>query len=499
MSQYRVDISQQNTLNEETLDPSNWDELRSLGHQMLDEMLDYLATVRTRPVWQPVPEEIKNHFKAALPINPVEPMQVYEEFKQYVLPYPTGNIHPRFWGWVMGTGTPIGMLADMLAAGINAHVAGYDQAATFVEEQVIAWLAELMAMPAQTSGLLVSGATIANLIGLATARNIKAGFNLREQGLQGNEKPQLVLYGSTETHSWAQKAVELLGLGNEAFRRIPVDDNFQIDMDLLCESICLDRAKGRRPFCVIGNAGTVNTGAIDDLNTLASICRNEDLWLHVDGAFGALAALSPKLKPLVAGIEKADSLAFDLHKWGYLPYGVACVLVLDSDAHQRSFSVTPSYLTKMSRGIAAKPLYFADLGIELSRSFRALKVWMSFKTHGVNAYARLIEQNVEQAHYLYQLIETQPLLEALAPAPSNIVCFRFRSDALDNLQLNRLNQEILLQVQESGLAIISSTMIGEKFALRVANTNHRSLRSDFELLVQAIVSIGQTLLGDGLN
>ncbi|MGH7535047.1 MAG: pyridoxal phosphate-dependent decarboxylase family protein [Gemmatimonadales bacterium] len=471
----------------ETLDPADWDELRTLGHQMVDDMMEYLATVRERPVWRSVPPAVKAALAAPVPLDPADAAAVYQEFRRDILPYPTGNIHPRFWGWVMGTGTPLAMLADMLASGMNPHLAGYDQSAALVERQVIAWLGELFGMPAGSSGLLVSGGSMANLVGLTAARNTRAGFDLRELGLQAPGAPSLTFYGSRETHSWARKAAELVGLGNGAFRRIPVDAEYRIGLAALREAIAADRSAGHRPFCVIGNAGTVNTGATDDLAALARICREEGLWFHVDGAFGAFAALAPSLREIVAGMEQADSLAVDLHKWGYLPFEVGCVLVRDPTAHRAAFTITSSYLDATPRGIVAGGLPFADLGLQLSRGFRALKVWMSLKTHGTRTLGRLVEQNVSQARYLRDRVEADPRLELLAPVPLNVVCFRFFDPALDPAALNAVNQEVLVRIQESGLAVPSSTVLDGRFALRVAITNHRSRLEDFDLLVEAVV------------
>jgi aromatic-L-amino-acid decarboxylase len=484
---------------EETLDPADWQDLRKLGHQMLDDMLTYLETVRERPVWQPIPDDVKQHFKAPLPLEPEDDASVYADFQNNILPFPMGNIHPRFWGWVMGNGSPLAMLADMLASGLNPNMGGGNHIGNHVEAQVIDWCKEMMGFPSSASGLLVSGGSMANLVGLAVARNTKAEFDLRQEGL-GAAPRRMVLYGSREAHSSIEKAVELLGLGKDSLRLIPVNQDYEIALAALEQAIAADRAAGLQPFCVIGNAGTVNTGAIDNLEGLANICERENLWFHVDGAFGACAALSPELRPLVAGMDKADSLAFDLHKWMYLPFEIGCVLVRREEDHRRAFSLTPEYLAHGGdRGLASGSIWFSDYGVELTRGFRALKAWMSIKANGIQKFGRLIQQNVEQACYLSQLVDATPEIQCMAPTPLNIVCFRFKVNGLNDEALNALNQELLIRLHESGIAVPSYTTLDGRYALRVAITNHRSRREDFDILIDAVVKLGNELIAESAH
>lgn len=489
-------------MNHITLDPATpeeWREFSTLAHTMLDDMLTHLASLADKPAWQSVPPHVQTALKEPLPHEGEGAEAVYKQFKENVLPYPNGNLHPRFWGWVQGTGTPLGMMADMLASGMNPHLAGFNQAPTLVEHQVVEWLAELLGMPSGTSGVMASGGTVANIIGLTVARNAKAGWNVREEGMQTFSEVQkpLTMYCSAETHSWVQRGVEILGLGNKSLRRISVDAAYRMNIEELRTAIREDRANGFQPICVIGTAGTVNTGATDDLTALADLCAEESLWFHVDGAFGAIAAISDVLKPIVKGMERADSIGFDLHKWLYLPFECACVLVRDAELHEKTFSMTPSYIAPMERGVIAGGLPFAGRGFDLTRGFKALKAWMSLKAHGVNTFARLIEQNVEQAQYLERTINAQADLELCAPVPMNIVCFRYhpsKNESHRSLeQLNALNQEILLRLQESGRAVVSSTVLQGRYVLRAAIVNQRSTMADFDELVLAVVEIGSAV------
>lgn len=257
------------------------------------------------------------------------------------------------------------------------------------------------------------------------------------------------------------------------------------------------RLTGKVPICVIGNAGTVNSGAIDDLSAIAEFCRAQDLWFHVDGAFGAIAAITPALRPLLRGMEQADSLAFDLHKWMCMPYDVGCALVRWPEKHRAAFGYQAAYLDSQGRGLTAGPIWFSQYGLELSRGFRALKVWFCLKTYGLKAYQAMVEQNVAQAQYLGELINADPRLELLAPVSLNVVCFRFKGGIENEARLNAINKEILLRVQESGVAAPSSTVMAGCFAIRAANVNNRSRREDFEILVREVIRFGEEIVREG--
>jgi glutamate/tyrosine decarboxylase-like PLP-dependent enzyme len=486
-----------------TFDPTTdaeWEELGALGRRMLGEMLDHLQRLPEQPAWRQMPDEIAASFDEPLPMTGVGNDSAYRAFVDRVLPYRNGNYHPRFFGWVQGNGTPYAMLADMLASGLNAHLAGFNHAPALVERQVVKWFAELMGMP-NASGLFVTGGTMANTLGMAVARYAagrKANVEVRRLGVQAwpgeSATAPFVFYGSTETHGWATKAAEWLGLGDRAFRRVPVDAEYRIDLLALDRQIADDRASGLQPFCIIGTAGTVNTGATDDLVAIADICARESLWFHVDGAFGAMLKLSPKLAHIVDGLERADSVGFDLHKWGSMPFDNACVLIRDAALHHEAFRTTASYLPTTTRGVSAGGVYFAERGLDLTRSFKALKTWMSLKADGIEKHARIIEQNVDQLQYLVRRVQQDERLELLAPAPLNIACFRFVDAALDDTALDSLNQELLLRLQERGIAVPSSTTINGRFALRVAHVNHRTTWADIDVVIDAVSAIGGELL-----
>lgn len=484
---------QTDVLMEETLDPGDWQAMRALGHRMLDDALDYLETLRDRAPWRHAPPHVKAHFDGAPPSEPEAPEEVYREYAEYIRPYQVGNNHPRFWGWVVGTGTVMGMYADLLAASTDAISGnGAYQSANYVELQVLDWCKALLGYPAEASGLLTSGGSASNLMGLAVARNARAGFDLRGRGMRAAPR-QMIIYSSEEAHSSIQKAVELLGFGNDALRRVPVNELMQIDVAALKAAIRQDWEAGLLPLCVVGAAGTTNTGSIDDLPRLADICAEEGLWFHVDGAFGAWTAIAPKYKHLVAGMERADSLAFDLHKWMYLPYPIGCILVRNATEHENAFCLEPTYLAhgEGDRGITGVDVpWLSDYGFELSRGFQALKAWMTIKEHGTDRYGRLIQQNIDQAYNLAQRVDAAPELELALPVALNVVCFRYTRPGLSDVALDHVNKQIEIEIQERGIAVASIVNLRARNYLHVAITNHRTRRGDLDLLVREVIRIG---------
>jgi glutamate/tyrosine decarboxylase-like PLP-dependent enzyme len=476
---------------EETLDPRDWADMQALSRRIVDDAIGYLKDVRDRPPWREMPAEVRAFFSAPLPRGPAPLADVYGDVARNVMAYPMGNIHPRFWSWYMGSSNFTGALGDFLAAIQGSNLGGGNHAAGLMDSQVVDWCKEMVGFPASASGTLVSGGSMANIIGLTVARNVKAGVDVRERGVGAIPRP-LRFYASDQVHSCHRKAMEALGLGNRALRRIPTDAGLRIDIDALKTAIAEDREAGFKPACVIGTAGTVNTGAVDDLQALARAATEEDLWFHVDGCIGALIAIAPESRSLVAGIEQADSIALDPHKWLHAPFEAGCALVRDASAHRNTFAVTPEYLESAPRGLASGEWLF-DYGLQTSRGFRALKIWMALKEHGVEKFGRLIDQNIAQARYLTRLVEAEPALELMAPTTINIASFRHRLAGASEERLKAFNTEIMLRLQEEGIAVLSDTTVRGRHCLRVAITNHRTRRDDLDLLVAEMLRLGREI------
>ena len=473
------------TPRDSTLDPEDWSEVRRLGHELLDDLIDQLSTVGEGRVWTPVPPEVRARLEQPAASLPTDLPTVLDELRRDILPYATGNTHPRWFGWVHGTGTVEGALAELVAGFMNCNVGGRDHAAVHVERQVIRWLADLFGFPADSSGLLVSGTSVATIIGLAVARENAAPGEIRRGGVAAAPGP-LVAYASDGAHVSVRKAMELLGLGGDSLRR--VNDN------ALEKMIATDREAGLHPFCVVGTAGSVTTGAIDDLGALADICSGHGLWFHVDAAFGGALILSERLRPRLAGIERADSLAFDLHKWMHAPYDAGCVLVRDAELHRSTFSADRNYLSRFERGAGAGHPWFTDFGPELSRGFRALKVWVTLRTHGLDRLGAMVEKNCEQATWLAGRIKDSESFHLAAPTSLNIVCFQAEVPAGAGIDSDDLNREIVMRMQERGIAVPSSAEIDGRLCIRVAITNHRTRREDLEIFLAAIEEIRREIV-----
>ncbi|MFC4670199.1 pyridoxal phosphate-dependent decarboxylase family protein [Seohaeicola nanhaiensis] len=472
----------------ETLDPADWAAFRARAHAMLDAAVDRMEGGGEGPVWRMPTEALKAAFDVALPVEGLGAGAVDAQIAA-LLPFGVGNTHPRFFGWVHGSGTPSQLVAEMAASAMNANLGGREHGAIHVEKQVIRWCREIFGFPAEASGLIVSGTSMATIVALKAAREARLGVEARRQGIGA---ARLVGYTSALAHGCTDRAFDMLGLGSAALRRVPVDASGGMDLDALRVRIAEDRASGLEPFVIVGTAGSVDLGTFDDLDALADLAAQEGLWFHVDGAFGALAVLDPGLKPRVNGIERADSLAFDFHKWLHVTYDAGCVLIRDEAAHRQAFSDRPRYLKGAERGLAAGNPWPVDYGPELSRTFRALKVWAQLAEHGTARLGRMIAKNCRQASYLGDLVAADPALELLAPVTLNICCFRYRSEG----DADALNDEIVIRLQEAGIAAPSTTTVEGMKAIRVNITNHRTRASDLDLLVEAVRRIGAEILAE---
>ena len=451
---------------------------------MLDDMLEHLQTIRERPVWQPIPAPLRAQFRQPLPPQPTPLSAVHARFMESVLPYAAGNSHPGFFGWVNGGGSAVGMLAEMLAAGLNANLGGRDQMPLEVERQVLQWVRELFQFPDSASGLFVTGTSIANFIAVLVARTRTLGVAVRRDGL-GISDQQLVAYTSASAHGCVAQAFELAGIGSAALRRIPVNAAFQMDCTALEDAIAADRSAGLLPFFVAATAGTVDVGAVDDLTRIAAIAARNQLWFHVDGAYGALGMLAADVAPKLAGITLADSIAFDFHKWGQVPYDAGFILVRDGAQHYQTFAAPAAYLQRDTRGLAAGSPWPCDFGPDLSRGFRALKTWFTISVFGADQLGLMISTTCSLAREFAARISAQPELELMAPVALNIVCFRYRC-----AQPDQVNRQIVIDLQESGIAAPSTTTIGGQLVIRVAIVNHRTRTQDLDDLLLATLNYG---------
>jgi aromatic-L-amino-acid/L-tryptophan decarboxylase len=468
------------------------DEIRRIGYQVVDLIAEHLHDLPAEPVFVPVPPELGTAFlNEPVPTDGRAPEAILDLFKATVEPYPFGNGHPRFFGWVNSPPTVMGIFADALAAAMNPSCAGGNHAAIYVEHQVINWFKQLLGYPAEASGLLVSGGSMAALTALTVARHAKCGFDVRGQGLR-QASSQLVFYKTHEGHGCHQKAIELLGIGSNHIRTIDHDEGWRMRPSALAARIVADRRDGLTPIAVIASAGTVNTGAIDPLADIADVCAEHDVWLHVDGAYGAPAILTPQYEGVLSAISRADSIALDPHKWLCVPVEAGLVLIRHADAQRRAFSLVPAYLrTDGSLTGVGGPPWFSEYGFQQTRGFRALKVWMSLLHHGVSGYREAITQTLDLAAALADMLRSSDDFEVCEPQGLGIVCFRLRpaNPAEDSApRLDSLNQAVLERLQLGGDAFLSSTVLNGVFWLRACILNPRTSRDDLHALLRALRS-----------
>lgn len=470
-----------------TLDPEDWESFRRDAHAMLDDAIDFVRDLRSGPVWRPMPPEVRGTFDEPLPIEPTPMGRVHDEFRSRVLPYSSGNSHPLFLGWVQGGGSPVGMMAELLAAAMNSNLGGRDHAPIEVERQIVRWMRALFGLPESASGVLVTGTSLANWMAVVIAKTAALGRATRASGLTA-DAPRLRAYTSIAAHQCVTRALELSGLGSDALVKLPVDAEHRLDVAALQAAIGADRARGLAPFLVVASAGTVDIGAIDDLDAVADVAAKERLWFHADAAFGAFCALSPKLAPRVEALSRTDSLACDFHKWPQVPYDAGMLLVRDGGAHAAAFAGDAAYLARGTRGLSAGAPWPTDFGPDLSRGFRALKVWFTLKTYGTRRLGEVVQTTCDLAKHLEARVRREPELELLAPVALNIVCFRYRHEDAD-----RINGDIVVALQESGVAAPSTTRVAGALAIRVAIVNHRCRARDLDRVVDEVLARGRAM------
>ncbi|MFJ7906885.1 pyridoxal phosphate-dependent decarboxylase family protein [Kitasatospora sp. NPDC096204] len=470
-------------------------DFRRAAHATADLVSDYLAELPGRPVWQPMDEAARRALlDAPLPAEGRPLDELVGAIGRDVLPYPMGNGNPRFFGWVNSAPAPAGVLATLAASAMNPSSAGGDHADVHLERAVVRWIAELVGFPHPAGGgLLTSGTSMATIVCLAAARNRaahRAGRDVREEGLAG--LPPLVGYVTGETHSCVRKAAELLGLGSRHLRTVATGPDGRLDTADLRAAVERDRAAGLLPFLVVASAGTVGAGAVDEFGPIADLCEEQGLWLHVDGAYGAFGRLDPAIADRYAGLERADSLALDPHKWLGVPVDCGCALVRDTEELRGTFSLVPSYLRDESAGALG---WFSEYGTEQTRPFRALKVWATIAHKGRTGLAQDIAHCTALARRLGELVEADEELELLTEVQTSIVAFRHRAPGLDDAARDALNRDLPVAVQRRGRVFVTGARLGAAEMLRACLLNAATTEDDLHLLLAEVKAAAAELLG----
>jgi glutamate/tyrosine decarboxylase-like PLP-dependent enzyme len=470
------------------------DDFRAIGHRLVDRIADFLDSLPTRPVTRgESPQAIRNtlHSSRLLPDLGTDPAQLMDRAADLLFDHSLFNSHPRFWGYITASAAPIGILGDFLASAVNQNTGAWflSPMGSEIEAQTVRWIAELLGFPTSCGGILVSGGNMANIVCLLAARQAKASWDVRASGLNGNKR--LLIYCSKETHTWVQKAADMAGIGTENIRWIRTGKDLSMDTVQLQSQIQADKEAGDRPFIVIGTAGSVSTGAIDNLPEIAKICREEDVWFHVDGAYGGFAAMLPDASPELRGLSEADSVAVDPHKWLYAPLEAGCALVRDPEKLREAFAYHPPYYH-----FGVEAINYLDYGPQNSRGLRALKVWLALQHVGRKGYEQMLGDDIQLAKRLHELVAQEPELEAFIHSLS-ITTFRYVPSDLKSGNektseyLNQLNTELLTRLQNSGEAYVSNAVIDGKFCLRACIVNFRTSLEDIEALPEIVLRIGR--------
>ncbi|SFE38898.1 pyridoxal phosphate-dependent decarboxylase family protein [Thermoflexibacter ruber] len=470
------------------------EQFQQLLQQASDILLTWYAHIgkgKTYP--NASPEEIQAVFDEALPMTSQNPADLLQTIAHKVFQYSNKNIYPHYYGYITGGGNQAAILAEMLRNGLNQNNLKWHSAPanTEIEKIVLRWIAEMVGYSSDAGGVLTSGGAFANFLALAVARKIKSPINIAEEGLYAC--PPMTIYVSEEGHSSVDKAVDMLGLGKKYLRKIPVNQDFEIDTNALEKQIVADKQAGLLPICVVGIVGTTNTGASDDLEALANLCEKYDLWFHIDAAYGGFVAALESYKYQFKGMEKADSMIINPHKWLYVPFESACVYVKNRNHLKQTYSLIPSYLQLDIGNDSRTDLM--EYNLQLTKDFKALKIWMTLKTYGVKQLTEAIEQDILKAKYLASKIEESADFELLAPVPMSIVCFRYvgnkEKKKEDIVFYNHLNQQILREIEKDGRVFLAGTQIKGKTALRVCCINHRRTYEDIDYLFEVLREIGQ--------
>jgi len=473
----------------------NGEEFRTLGHALVDRIAGFLDSLPQRKVTTgESPTEIREVLDAerTLPRRGADPAQLLDRAADLLMNHSLFNGHPRFWGYITSSAAPLGALGELLVAAVNPNVGAWllSPMASEIEAQTIRWVAEMLGYPATCAGLFVSGGNMANFVCFLAARQAFGEKNVRVQGMGGT---RLRTYCSKDTHTWIQKAADIAGLGTDSIRWIATDGKLRMDVAALREQVLEDRTAGETPFLVIGNAGSVSTGAIDPLPELAEVCREFNLWFHVDGAYGGVAAVLPDAPAELAGLHLADSVAVDPHKWLYAPLEAGCALVRDAEKLRSAFAYHPPYYH-----FGTEAINYFDLGPQNSRGFRALKVWLALQQVGCDGYIQMIAKDIRLAKEMFRRIGEYEALERLTQSLS-ITTFRYvppelkGGDEQVDRYLDKLNEALLTQLQNGGEAYLSNAVIQGRFALRACIVNFRTSMEDVEALLPIVVRIGDEL------